>query len=151
MSARLIILLTVAFVMILNAHVVVAHPLTPSEQMLLDFESAQLAKKLAFQLQHSVEEKYQPYGGHIEQMPPSGYIENYEKPVDNINDINNNLNEPFKSAEQSPAEPLPNAERLVADDKTIMYKKNGKNYHMTICHFKICNMGRKRDTHNQMY
>lgn len=58
---------------------------------------------------------------------------------------NNSPEDQYKSAE-APPEPLPIPLALNNELKTPAYKKNNNNYYMTLCHFKICNMGRKRDT-----
>lgn len=78
------------------------------------------------QYKHYIDEKYQSYVKQIEQsLPSSVYIENYDKPVENTNEVNNHLND--KSVEESP-EPLPNPAALVNDDKEMVYKKSGSNY-----------------------
>lgn len=112
-----------------------------------------------------------PYGREMEQAPlMTEYIQNYDKTNRIEEQPHNSLEEQPKSIEEY-AEPLPVAQPL--SSSKIQYKKSGSQYRMfsnetaifkmqllficvffldmTICHFKICNMGRKRDTQHQQY
>jgi len=150
MSAHLTIALTIAFAMIVNARIVVARSasMLPSE-MLKNMESERLPNKMTYDEYQRYMEGW-PYAREIEQAPP-GYVHIFEKPShEEIS--NNSLDEQLKAVEEYP-EPLPVPQAQLSNDdlKGPLYKKSGSHYHMTICHFKICNMGRKRDTHNQKY
>lgn len=108
-----------------------------------------------------------PYEKELEQGPPAAeMMRNFEKQLNLAEQLTNSLDDHMKPADEYP-EPLPTPQAL----KIQPFKKSNSQYRtligimmylldiyckrhelisnifsldMTICHFKICNMGRKR-------
>lgn len=152
MSAHFTIFLTLAFAMYMNSRIVVARSvaLNPSE-ILKDMEEERLFNRLGYDNDYQRYMQGYPYGTELEQAPPMpGYNQlSFEKFTHNGEQIHNNLDEQDTLDEERP-EPLPNP-AMQMGERRVELKKSGPQYHMTICHFKVCNMGRKRDTQHQLY